>query len=109
MSDEKILDEKIARLVRSVELKVPEAVDVTIRAAAADLRPRSGFSLMRRPLWLALIPSAAAILLAVFVLLPLFQKPQQPISEIRTEFEIADKNIKIIFFQKPDFNLFKED
>jgi nucleoside-diphosphate-sugar epimerase len=28
---------------------------------------------------------------------------ETPITEIRTEFEFADKNIKIIFIQKPDF------
>ncbi len=105
MADEKNLDEKIGRLVRSVELEVPEAAEARIRAAAADLRPRSGFFARRWPLWLALIPSAAAIFLAAFFLLPVFQKPQQTITEIRTEFEIADKNIKIIFFQRPDFKL----
>jgi hypothetical protein len=33
---------------------------------------------------------------------------EQKIDEIRTEFEIKDKNIKIIFIQTKDFNLFKE-
>jgi hypothetical protein len=107
--DEKKLDDKIARLVRSVELEVPPGVDAEIREAAEHLKPAPRLFKMRRPLWLALIPSAAAALLAVIALLPTPQKPLSPISEIRTEFEIADKNIKIIFIQKPDFNLFKEN
>jgi len=109
MTDEKKLDEQIARLVRSVELGVPPAVEAKIQEAAADLRPRAGRFWLRRPFWLTLIPSAAAVLLAVIALLPTPQKPPTQIAEIRTEFEIADKNIKIIFIQKPDFNLFKEN
>ncbi|MGA2585746.1 MAG: hypothetical protein ABSF88_01765 [Candidatus Aminicenantales bacterium] len=109
MSDDKILDEQISRLVRSVERTVPPLVETRILAAAEGLRPRAGISFMRRPLWLALIPGAAAVILAALFWLPIFQKPRQPISEIRTEFELPDKNIKIIFFQKPDFNLFKEN
>ena len=109
MTDEKKLDEQIARLVRSVELGVPPGVEAKIQAAAADLRLRAGRFWLRRPFWLTLIPSAAAVLLAVIALLPTAQKPSSPIAEIRTEFEIADKNIKIIFIQKPDFNLFKEN
>jgi len=110
MTDEKKLDEQIARLVRSVELGVPPAVEAKIQEAAADLRPRAGRFWLRRPFWLTLIPSAAAVLLAVVVLVPSLRRPAvSPIAEIRTEFEIADKNIKIIFIQKPDFNLFKEN
>jgi hypothetical protein len=109
MTDEKKLDEQIARIVRSVELEVPPAVEARIREAAADLQPRAGRFWFRRPLWLTLIPSTAAVLLAVVALLPTPQKPPAQIAEIRTEFEIADKNIKIIFIQKPDFNLFKEN
>jgi hypothetical protein len=45
-----------------------------------------------------------------FLLLPALRKPPAPqIAEIRTEFELVDKNIKIIFFQKPDFSLLKEE
>lgn len=111
MSDDKILDEQISRLVRSIERAVPPGVEAKIQEAAADLRPRAGRFWLRRPFWLTLIPSAAAtILLAVVVLVPALRRPPiSPIAEIRTEFEIVDKNIKIIFIQKPDFNLFKEN
>ena len=109
MTDEQKLDEQIALIVRSVELEVSPGMDAKIRKAATDLRPRAGRFWLRRPFWLTLIPSAAAVLLAVGVLLPPAQKSPSPISEIRTEFEIAGKNIKIVFIQKPDFNLFKEN
>ncbi|OGD19323.1 MAG: hypothetical protein A2W03_18520 [Candidatus Aminicenantes bacterium RBG_16_63_16] len=59
---------------------------------------------------LAFVPAAAVCVLAAFLLIPILKKPPvSPISEIRTEFEIADKNIKIVFIQKPDFSLFQEE
>jgi hypothetical protein len=59
---------------------------------------------------LALIPSAAAALLIVALIRPaLHQTAESPISEIRTEFELVDQNIKVIFIQKPDFHLYEED
>lgn len=109
MTDEKKLDEQIAGIVRSVGFEVPAEVEAKIREAAANLKPAPRLFKIRRPFWLALIPSAAAVLLAVIALLPTPKRPPSPIAEIRTEFEIADKNIKIIFIQKPDFNLFKEN
>lgn len=110
MMNDNQLDERIARLVRSVRADVPPGVEARIKAAAAGLKPRAGRSWLRRPLWLALVPSAAAVLLALAVLIPVLRRPPvTPIAEIRTEFEIADKNIKIVFIQKPDFNLFKEN
>jgi len=109
MHDEQKLDERIARLVRSVAAEVPPEVEAKIREAAAALRPRAKRIWLRRPFWLALVPSAAAVVLAAVALLPPPRKPAEPIAEIRTEFELADKNIKIVFIQKPDFNLFKEN
>ncbi len=120
MSDEKRLDEKIAGLVRSVNEGVPPALEARILAAAEAARPdtgrlgrlwlRPGASLRRRAGILALVPAAAVCALAAFLLIPILRKPPASrISEIRTEFEIADKNIKIVFFQKPDFNLFQEE
>jgi hypothetical protein len=119
MSDDKRLDEKISGLVRSVEIEVPPAVEARIREAAEKIRPRPRFFGWRpaRVYWrrqarlLVLVPCAAAIIiLAALLLVPALRKPPAPkISEIRTEFEIADKNIKIIFIQRPDFKLFQEE
>jgi hypothetical protein len=39
----------------------------------------------------------------------LHQTAASQISEIRTEFELVDQNIKVIFIQKPDFHLYEED
>jgi hypothetical protein len=119
MNDDKLLDERIAGLVRSVERGIPPAVEENIRASASALRPRRrrfaarwarAWMFSRRRIGiLALVPAAAAVL-AAFLVFPLLKKRPAPrISEIRTEFEIADKNIKIIFFQRPDFNLSKEE
>lgn len=108
MSEEIRLDEEIARLVRRVKTDVPPALDGRIRAVAAD-RVR-GRSWMRRFWYLALIPSAAAAFLAVVLIRPaLYRTADSPLSEIRTEFELVDQNIKIIFIQKPDFHLYEED
>jgi hypothetical protein len=111
MNDPK-LDERIAELVRSVALDVPDGLDERIRAAARSLPPKSraAFPDGQRRLWPILIPSAAFALAAALLILPALQRTSaRPIAEIRTEFELADKNIKIIFFQKPDFNFFKEN
>lgn len=110
MSDDRLLDEKIAGLVRSVESSVPPAVEEKIRVAASSARPCPRTVGGHWPRLLILVPGAAAVVLAAFLLFPLLKKPPAPrISEIRTEFEIADKNIKIIFIQRPDFNLSKEE
>ena len=110
MSEETRVDKEIARLVRRVETDVPPALDGRIRALAANHVSRRGRSWMRRFWYLALIPSAAAAFLAVVLIrLAPDRAADSGLSEIRTEFELADKNIKIIFIQKPDFHLHEED
>jgi hypothetical protein len=99
-------DEELKKLVRSVESAVPPGLEGKVRTAAETRRLQSKFwfSFLRRPLFLASISGAAAVLLAFLLLVPLFRgREETPITEIRTEFELADKNIKIIFVQKPDF------
>jgi len=112
MDDKHLSDNDIGRLVRSLELDIPPDMDDRIRMAASGLRPRpvSG----RRLFWLLTLPSAAAALVvAALLFLPSRPNPvtqENPvISEIRTDFEIPDKNIRIIFIQRPDFKLFEED
>jgi hypothetical protein len=121
MSDDKKLDEKISRLVRSVERDVPPAVEARIREASEGIRLRqrfsggrwllAGISSRRAIRILALASGAAAVVvLGALLLVPALRKPPAPrISEIRTEFEIADKNIKIVFIQRPDFKLTQEE
>ena len=109
------LDERISGLVRRVSPDVPEGLEDRALAAAREAggRPGARKALRRRPiarrLWAALAPAAVLAGLAVLIALPPLNTPApSSISEIRTEIELADKNIKIIFFQKPDFNLLKE-
>jgi hypothetical protein len=110
MDDDRMFDKRITELLRNMDRDIPPEVEAEMRTAASsvDFQPRTSF--IRPPFFLVLVPAAAAVLLLVFLLLPVLRKPPAPqISEIRTEFELADKNIKIIFFQKPDFNLFEEE
>lgn len=109
MSDQR-LDDRISKIVQSLDLDVPAEVETKIRAAADSRRGRHAERRRPRLLWLTLVPGAAAVLMAALLLLPAaMKKTAAPMGEIRTEFELAGKDIKIIFFQKPDFNLFQED
>jgi len=109
MTDQRI-DDRISKIVNSLDRNVPAEVDARVRAAAESRRGRRAGRWRHKPLWLTLVPGAAVVLLAALILLPVTaKKAAAPISEIRTEFELAGKDIKIIFFQKPDFNLFQED
>ena len=104
------IDKEITRLIQSVEVEAPPALDDRIRFIAANLHSRQSRSLLHRFWYLALIPSAAAILLIVALNRSVFHQPAElAISEIRTEFELVDQNIKIVFIQKPDFHLNEED
>ncbi len=110
MNDDRLFDKRIAELLRNTDRDIPPKVEAEIRTAASSVHFRPGTPFIRRPFFLVLVPAAAAVLLLVFLLLPGLRKPPAPqISEIRTEFELADKNIKIIFFQRPDFNLLEEE
>jgi hypothetical protein len=110
MVDDRLFDNRITELLRHTDRNIPAEHEIKIRTAASSVRRRPRLSFIRRPFFLVLAPAAAAVLLLVFLLLPALRKPPAPqISEIRTEFELADKNIKIIFYQKSDFSLFKED
>jgi len=110
MNNDKDFDRKIAELVRSMEAEIPAAVEERLKMAEGAGRARQKI-LGRRPVfYLGILSSAAAVLLLFVFLVPLFRGvPESPISEIRTEFELKDKNIKIIFIQRKDFNLFKEE
>ncbi|MBE3144279.1 MAG: hypothetical protein IMZ61_10200 [Planctomycetes bacterium] len=104
MKNQDRFDEELRELVRSVECGIPQAIEEKLRTAIAAPRPRLRKRLIRRPLLLASLSGAAVILLAVLSMIPLLHDRKAPqIAEIRTEFDLADKNIKIIFVQKPDF------
>jgi hypothetical protein len=102
-------DEELKKLVRSVERIVPSDLEAKVRAEANALRPqlKPRFPFIRRRIFIVPLFSAAAVLLAFLLIVPSFHgRKETPISEIRTEFELADKNITIIFIQRPDFSIF---
>ena len=110
MADKQNIDEKIAKLVQSLETDIPAPVEEDLQAKAETILPVHKVRIKRRPLFIGILTSAAVILFALLFLFPMLQKRHEPqIAEIRTEFEIRDKNIKIIFIQRRDFNLFKEE
>jgi hypothetical protein len=110
MDDDKILDKKISRLVRGLEKGLTPGLEERIALKASSGAPHRRPFFRKWQLALAVVPGGAALFLAFFLLLPAFRKQEEPqITEIRTQFELVDKNITIIFIQKPDFKLFEED
>jgi hypothetical protein len=110
MNNQKNIDKKIAGLVQSLETGIPDGVEEQLQAAAETIRPLHRIRIKRLPLFMGIVSSAAMVLAALLFLFPVFHgKPEPQITEIYTEFEIIDKNIKIIFIQRDDFNLFKEE
>jgi type VI protein secretion system component VasF len=108
MDNNQNLDDRISRLVRSIDLEIPPKIESRIHGLAATLLPHRRIKILR-PLWFAASAGIAALLLVVLLLSPIFRSRTEPkIAEIRTEFDLPDKNIKIIFIQKPDFPLLKE-
>jgi len=104
------IDKKIAGLVQSVETGIPDALEEQLQAAIETIRPLHRIRIKQLPLFVGILSSAAVVLAALLFLFPVFHgKPEPQITEIYTEFEIIDKNIKIIFIQKHDFSLFKEE
>lgn len=106
MQNNDSFDAELKSIVRSVEHEVPPGLVEKVQAATkAQKSPhRFSFSIIRQPVALASLSVAAIIFLAFLFIPPSVHRHAAPqIAEIRTEFELADKNIKIIFVQKPDF------
>ena len=110
MASKKNIDEQISRLVQSIESDIPASVEEKLLATAETTRPFQKIMIKRLPLSLGILTSAAMIILAFLFLFPLFHRNAEPlVTEIITEFELRDKNIKIIFIQSQNFNLFEEE
>ncbi len=110
MFNKKNIDEEISRLVQSVETPIPSKIENELRTKTERLKSKHKIWSKKLILPLGVITSAAMILFIVLCLFSPVQKISEPlISEIYTEFEIKDKNIKIIFIQSRDFNLFLEE
>lgn len=116
IKDNRFDDTVVVEAVQSLRVKVPQALDERLDKAldAADeakVSSRQRFR-RRRYSWYpaaALVTAALLIAVAIFVIEPFFKEKampvQEPIEEIRTELELADQNIKIIWFVKKDFQL----
>ncbi|MDD8026514.1 MAG: hypothetical protein PHI34_08360 [Acidobacteriota bacterium] len=109
MKNDEELDQRIAGLVRSVGREAAPGLEKRIFEAAQRIRPRKKRARKRRLWLLALVSTAAAAAMAAVVLLPPRGELPPPITEIRTEFTIAGTDIKVVFFQKPDFHFFEEE
>ena len=110
MANRKNIDEKISRLVQSIESDIPAGVEEKLMKTTETIRPFQRIKIKPLPLSIGILTSAAMIILAFLFLFPLFHTAPEPqITEIITEFELRDKNIKIIFIQSHDFNLFEEE
>ena len=103
----KIDDQRISKLVQSVSFRIPETVEARVTAA---INKRKKTKRVLKPyLWYP-VSAAIAILIiaAIFVFLPFMKNTAEevtPITEIKTELELTDANIKIIWVQKKDFKL----
>jgi hypothetical protein len=101
------IDYELRALVRSAERDIPPAVENKIRIAAHGLQPLPRRRFSPSPLVLTFAVGVAALILAIMCIVPSLRRNEtQQIAEIRTEFVIVDKNITIIFVQKPDFPIF---
>ncbi len=104
MEDHDRIDDELRTLVRSIDRGIPPAVEERFRTAAEAPLPRPPARRPRRRLLLASLAGAAAVLLAVILISPAVRSRKPvPISEIRTEIILADKDITIVFVQRPDF------
>ncbi|MCX6555648.1 MAG: hypothetical protein NTZ12_11660 [Candidatus Aminicenantes bacterium] len=100
------LDRFIFRTLEKSETEIPAKVrdNVRIRISAIVPLPRP-ITWKRIAVW---TPLLAAALLVLAVSLPLLFTPKpviKEISQIRTEFSIPEKNIKIIWIQRDNFHL----
>ena len=108
---QKIDDTTISRLVQAVRYEIPPLVEDKLNRHLENWGKSKTKRRSRR--WsLSWYPAAAAlaaviIIAVLFTFHPFKKHTAAPgaIAEIRTEFEIKDKNIKIIWFQKKDFKL----
>ncbi len=103
--DNKQLDRFITNALARSESEVPSGVRARI-----ERRPAAG-RWTSTPIWRRLVPwlplLVAAALIIVFSLPILYPPPapEREITQIRTEFSLPDKNIRIVWVQRDDFRL----
>jgi hypothetical protein len=100
-------DDTISRLVRGARFSIPAELDDKVTGTILQAGKKEPKFWFRLSLSAAVV---AAIAAAFFILQPYLHQNKTPepamqISEIKTQFELNDKNIKILWVQKRDFNL----
>lgn len=104
------LDRFIVRALERSEAEIPAAVRESLRRRSAVAMEK------RRPFpWRAIVPwlplLAAAAIVVAFSLTVLYPPPapEKKITLIRTEFNLPGQNIKIIWVQRDDFRLTRDE
>ncbi len=102
----KIDDDLIFDLVSSVKHKIPGYVKAKLEQEIKkrEIKERKK---KRYLLWYPVSAFALALIITLSILFPFRKKGVEisPFTEIRTELELKDQNIKIIWFQKRNFKL----
>lgn len=100
------LDRLISRSLEQRELEIPTEIQGRLRrrAMAVTMRPRPA-AWKRAALWASLLAAASlAVVISLSLLFP--PRPEvKKITQIRTEFSIPEKNIKIVWVQRDDFRM----
>jgi len=108
----KKIDEKISRIISSVEHTIPDFIDRKLSQKLQHSRQKRPTSMLKLFLWYP-ATAIATLVFALFIVLPVIQKiavaTSEPIEEIKTVFELPEKNITIIWIQKKDFKLRRTD
>jgi hypothetical protein len=108
------LDTMISTHVRAIQYKIPASVEEKVNAAILKKGKKNSRFSSKPLLWLRVSVTAAAaalvLIAAIVIFQPLLTDTDEPVSlspitEIKTEFELSDKNIKILWVQKKDFEL----
>jgi len=102
-------DQMISNIVQSVSYQIPETVEARVTAAINKNIKKKTKRVLKPYLWYP-VSAAIAILIiaAIFVFKPFMKNTAEevtPITEIKTELELTETNIKIIWVQKKDFKL----
>lgn len=104
------VDDLISEQVRSVRPKVPSLLEERVREALQDAERQQRLPVTRgwRSHWLPLSAVAVLLLTIGFFLFRLYFRraavQESPVSEIKTEFVLAEQNIKILWYQKKNFD-----
>lgn len=110
-------DRNISRSVQAVRYHVPEELDNRVTQAIINTSVSSSPSSYTPIFWFKFSISTAVVmaLIAIFIFIvpgietTVPQTSTNQITEIKTEFELSDKNIKILWVQKKDFTIRRQD